>query len=147
VSNSRYLFTSRWHLPATTKEVYSALVDVAAYPLWWPQVRSARQVDDNSGEIRCRSLLPYDLVFVAHREIEDAEGGILRARLDGDLNGVSQWSIRADGEGSLAVFDEDVTVGNPLVRVAGRFARPVLRYNHDLLMRAGERGLAEYLAG
>jgi len=39
-------------------------VDVASYPIWWPQVPSARQLDDTSGELRCRSMLPYDLVFV-----------------------------------------------------------------------------------
>jgi len=32
-----------------------------------------------------------------------------------------------------------------LVRVAGVLARPVLRFNHDLMMRDGERGLRRYL--
>ncbi|MEO8888057.1 MAG: SRPBCC family protein [Jatrophihabitantaceae bacterium] len=147
VDSSNYVFQSVWQLAAPVQDVYAALVDVAAYPSWWPQVRSARWVGDSSGEIRCRSLLPYDLVFVVHREIEDADGGVLRARLEGDLSGSSQWTIRAEGGGSVAVFDEDVVVGKAAVRLAGRLARPALRFNHDLMMRAGERGLRKQLSG
>jgi hypothetical protein len=43
------------------------------------------------------------------------------------------------------VFDEDVTVGSGTLRAASRFLRPALRFNHDLMMRSGERGLREYL--
>jgi hypothetical protein len=145
VDSSHYVFRSEWYLPTDPRRIYAALVAAEDYPLWWPQVRSARQIDDTSGEIRCRSLLPYDLVFVARRLIEDSAGGVLRARLDGDLSGTSQWTIKAAGEGSVAVFDEDVVVRKSLVRVAGRFARPALRYNHDLMMRSGERGLRKHL--
>lgn len=147
MGTGRYVFRSEWRLGVSPDTVYAALVDVAAYPTWWPQVRAARQLDDRSGELRCRSLLPYDLVFVARREIEDAEGRILRARLHGDLNGTSQWTIGPLGEGgTLAVFDEDVTVGKSLVRAAGLLARPALRFNHDLMMRSGEHGLRRHLA-
>ena len=140
-----YVFRSEWRLRTDPDAVYAALVDVASYPAWWPQVRSARQVDDVSGEIRCRSLLPYDLVFVVRQEVEDSDGRVLRARMDGDLAGTSQWTVTADGCGTLAVFDEDVVVRKSLVRVAGRLARPALRFNHDLMMRSGERGLRDHL--
>lgn len=140
-----YVFQSHWRLPVDPDRVYAALLDVANYPNWWPQVRSARELGDGSGELRCRSLLPYDLVFVAHREIEDPQQRILRARLEGDLRGFSQWTVGADGDATVAVFDEEVSVGNSAVRRAGLFARPVLRFNHDLMMRAGEHGLRRYL--
>jgi Polyketide cyclase / dehydrase and lipid transport len=140
-----YVFRSAWRLQADPDAVYAALVDVASYPLWWHQVRSARWLDDKSGEIRCRSLLPYDLVFVVRREIEDPVTRVLKAQIDGDLAGTSQWTVTADGCGALAVFDEDVVVRKSLVRVAGRLARPALRFNHDLMMRSGERGLRDHL--
>ncbi|MDQ2748395.1 MAG: SRPBCC family protein [Actinomycetota bacterium] len=142
-----YVFRSTWRIEADPDRVYAALADVAGYPTWWPQVHEATQLDDVSGELRCRSLLPYDLVFVIHSEVEDAERRILRARLDGDLAGTSQWEITADGTGGTrAVFDEDVVVGKALIRLAGPVARPALRYNHDRMMRAGERGLRRHLS-
>jgi hypothetical protein len=109
-------------------------------------VVAVRRIDELSGELRCRSLLPYDLVFVVHREVEDAAAGVLRARLDGDLTGTSQWTVRAEGSGSVAVFDEYVDVRKRLVRAAGRLVRPALRFNHDLMMRAGEKGLRRQLS-
>jgi len=139
------VFRSQWRLPATPRRVYGVLADVETYPAWWPQVRHARRLDDGSGELTCRSLLPYDVVFVMHRELEDSERFVLRARMEGDLNGTSQWTVTPDGDSTVAVFDEDVSVGNGLLRAASRALRPALRFNHDLMMRSGERGLRQYL--
>lgn len=143
----RYVFSSEWHIAAPPEDVYAALADVAAYPGWWHQVRSARWLDDRSGELTCRSLLPYDVTFVIEREIEDPVQRVLRGRLTGDLNGESQWTVTANAAGSVAVFDEDVAVGKGLLRAAGLLARPALKFNHALMMRSGEAGLRRLLEG
>ena len=145
--SAEYVFRSTWRLAAPVGAVYEALRDVESYPRWWPQVVAVRRLDDAGGELRCRSLLPYDLVFAVHRETEDAASGVLRATLTGDLAGTSQWTVGVDdaGTGSVAVFDEEVDVHKGLVRAAGRLVRPALRFNHDLMMRAGEKGLRGYL--
>jgi uncharacterized protein YndB with AHSA1/START domain len=155
--SAEYVFRSQWRLPAPAAAVYEALRDVESYPQWWPQVVAVRRLEDAGGELRCRSLLPYDLVFTVHREIEDAASGVLRAALTGDLAGTSQWTVRdtgtargtgaGTGTGSVAVFDEEVDVHKGLVRAAGRLVRPALRFNHDLMMRAGEKGLRRHLSG
>lgn len=142
---NHYRFRSVWRLDAAADAVYAALLDVAAYPAWWPEVRSARETGAQSGELVCRSMLPYDLVFHLEREIEDPVERVLRARLTGDLIGVSQWTIGGDGDGTEAVFDEDVEVGKAAVRAAGLLVRPALRFNHDRMMRSGERGLRRHL--
>lgn len=142
----RYVFRSEWRIPAPPDEVYATLADVESYPTWWHQVRGARWLDDNSGELVCRSLLPYDLRFVITREVEDPVGRVLRGRLVGDLTGESQWTIGAEDGGSLAVFDENVAVGSGMLRAAGLVARPALKFNHALMMRSGEAGLRRHLA-
>lgn len=141
----RYLFRSEWHIRAGADAVYAALADVAEYPTWWRQVRRARWIDDRSGEITCRSMLPYDLTFVVARDREDPVERVLRGTLSGDLNGTSEWTVTPDGDGTLAVFDEDVTVGRGMLRAAGVVARPALSFNHGLMMRAGEAGLRKHL--
>jgi hypothetical protein len=146
METDRYRFRSQWRLDADPDRVYATLADVARYPGWWPQVRGARQLDKTSGELRCRSLLPYDLVFVARRDIEDPVERVLRATLIGDLTGTSQWTITSDDGGTAAVFDEDVVVRKALVRATGIVARPALRFNHGLMMRSGEHGLRRHLA-
>jgi hypothetical protein len=142
----RYLFRSTWRFDDSPDRVYAALVDVESYPIWWHQVRAVRQLDDSSGELTCRSLLPYDLTFVVHREVEDPVRRVLRATMTGDLAGTSQWTIEADGSGTSAVFDEDVVVRRALIRTAARIARPALTFNHGLMMRSGEKGLRHHLA-
>lgn len=142
---AHYVFRSVWRLAATPDRVFEALRDVPGYPAWWPEVRETVELSETSGRLRCRSLLPYDLTMVLTREVEDPVGRVLRARLDGDLIGSSTWTIAPDGAGTAAVFDEDVRVGKAAVRAAGRLARPVLSFNHDRMMRSGERGLRAYL--
>jgi uncharacterized protein YndB with AHSA1/START domain len=146
MAHGGFVFQSRWRLPAPPRHVYDVLADVESYPTWWPQVRAARRLDDVSGELTCRSLLPYDLVFRMRQELRDPDALVLRATMDGDLNGTSQWTITPDGDGnSYAVFDENVAVGSGLVHAAGRLFRPALKFNHDLMMRSGEKGLRNHL--
>ena len=142
---NHYVFRSEWRLDAPAQRVYAALLDVAAYPTWWPEVRSAKETGTHSGELRARSMLPYDLVFHLERDIEDPVNHVLRAKVSGDLIGTSQWTVAPDGDGCIAVFDEDVHVGKAAVRAAGLLARPALKFNHDRMMRSGERGLRAYL--
>jgi hypothetical protein len=81
------------------------------------------------------------------QEVRDADEMVLRAHMEGDLNGTSQWTITADGsDASVAVFDENVSVGSGLLHTAGRLFRPALKFNHDLMMRSGEKGLRKYLS-
>ncbi len=143
---SNYTFRSEWRLAAQPDDVFGILCDVENYPRWWPQIRDARRIDDASGTLTCRSLLPYDVVFVMHREVEDRAAGVLKASLSGDLVGTSQWTVQPEGDGTLAVFDEDVSVGKGMIRAAGFLVRPVLRLNHDHMMRSGEKGLRAQLS-
>ncbi len=146
MGSADYRLDAHWIVPAGVGAVYAALVDVASYPAWWAQVRQVRRIDDESGELTCRSWLPYDLVFVVRREIEDADGRVLQARLDGDLVGRSRWTVESDGAVTTARFTQDVTVRKALVRRAGLLVRPILRFNHDVMMREGARGLRRHLA-
>jgi len=95
MSSDHYRFRSVWRIAADPDEVYATLADVASYPSWWLQVRAARQLDEVSGELRCRCMLPYDLVFVARREVEDPDRRILRATWTGI------WQARASGTSRL----------------------------------------------
>ncbi|WP_432090486.1 SRPBCC family protein [Streptomyces sp. NRRL F-5630] len=148
-----YRFHSRWLLPAEPRRVYAVLARPEEYPRWWPQVRSARTADDGrSGSARIRSVLPYDL-RVTTRELpgpSEAPGpdgvGVLRAAVDGDLRGEVGWRLSPWGAGTLAEFEQRVEVVTPLLRLLSLPGRPLLRLNHRLMMRAGQRALRALLA-
>ena len=141
----RYRFRSVWALPAKPAAVYDALERAEDYPRWWPQVREARRLDDTSGLITIRATLPYDLVFTAREVRRDREAGVLEIAMEGDLEGWARWTLTADGEGTLARYDQVTEVNKPLLRRFAVPGRPVFLANHRLMMRAGRRGLVAYL--
>ncbi|MEU8578544.1 SRPBCC family protein [Streptomyces asoensis] len=145
MDRTRYRFRSLWALPAPPDRVYDALERVDAYPRWWPQVREVRRIDDTTGVLRIRSLLPYDLTFTAREVRRDASAGILQSAFSGDIDGWARWTVTADGPGTLARYDQVVEVRKPLLRLLAVPGRPAFRLNHRLMMRAGRRGLTAYL--
>lgn len=140
-----YRFRSRWNLPAPPAAVYDVLQRPEDYPRWWPQVREVIRIDDTTGTLRIRSVVPYDLVFTARAVWRDAAAGVLEIEMTGDLHGWARWTLTADGPGTLARYDQEVDVTKPLLRRLAVPGRPLFRANHALMMRAGRRGLLAYL--
>jgi hypothetical protein len=143
---NRYRFRNVWHVCAPPSVVYDVLSDIANYPLWWPEVRSATKIDEESGVLRCRSYLPFDLVVQVRHSIANQQAGLLRAQLTGDLEGFASWEITGRDGGTDLVFDQEVVVNKALLRRLVLIAKPFFRGNHDLMMRGGLKGLKQVLA-
>jgi hypothetical protein len=90
-----------------------------------------------------RSALPYSLRLRATRLREDRVGGVLEARLGGDLEGWTRWSLRAADAGCEAVFEEQVAAQRHLLPQP--IARAAFELNHAWMMRSGELGLRRWL--
>lgn len=155
MSRHRYVFRSVWAVPAPPDVVYATLARLDEYPHWWRQVRRTNPIDDDTCELVVRSTLPYDLRMTAHHARRDPAAGVLEARLTGDLEGHSRWTLapvpgngtdNGSRIGTRLEFGEEVEVHHRLLRLFS-FARPAFRANHALMMRAGERGLRDYLDG
>lgn len=144
-----FTFRDRWTLPADVGTVFGVLADIDRYPLWWPQVRRAERIDADRGHAFVRSLMPWTLDLVLTREVEDPVVGLLRVGITGDLEGWCQWRLtpgRVLGAAStVADFSQEAVVtAAGLSRLAG-VAAPVMRANHDWMMRGGRRGLVAHL--
>jgi uncharacterized protein YndB with AHSA1/START domain len=147
MGDSSYTLQSVWHLNASPEDVYRALERVADYPLWWPEVRDVRPLGDQSFELTCKSALPYELRFTTTQSVRDPSARVLEARMTGDLEGFSRWTVRAQATSTSATFDEEVVARKALLRRLDPIARPAFKVNHTRMMRNGERGLRTYLAG
>ncbi|MEU0115237.1 SRPBCC family protein [Streptomyces bobili] len=145
MDRNRYSFLSRWPLPAPPPAVYTALERAEDYPRWWPQVREVTRLDDTTGVITIRSLLPYALTFTAREVRHDPAAKVLEIAMTGDIEGWARWTVTAHGTGSLARYEQVVDVTKPLLRRFAVPGRPLFRANHRLMMRAGRRGLRRYL--
>lgn len=143
-----YRFRGLWSVGADTRRVFAAIVDVAGYPDWWPDIRVVTRVDDDTAEVACRSVLPYLLTFRLHRAVEDETAGRMRVDMTGDLEGYVQGQVAAHRtRGALLAINQRVVVRKPLLRAFAPVGRPVFRANHALMMWRGQRGLRAYLAG
>jgi hypothetical protein len=142
---THYRFHSRWALSAPPTAVYEALERAEEYPRWWPQVREATRLDDTTGVIRIRSVLPYGIRVTARQVRRDPVAGVLEIALSGDIEGWARWTVTAHGTGTLARYEQVVDVHKPLLRWLAVPGRPVFRANHRLMMRSGRRGLVAYL--
>ncbi|MFH9732136.1 SRPBCC family protein [Streptomyces sp. NPDC017260] len=142
---NHYRFRSLWVLPEPVPAVYRALERIEDYPRWWPQVRQVTRLDDTSGIVRFRSLLPYDLTTTLREGRRDADAGVLEVAMSGDMDGWARWTVAPRGPGVLVRYDQEVDVRKPLLRRLAVPGRPLFRANHRLMMRAGRRGLAAHL--
>ncbi|WP_433888235.1 SRPBCC family protein [Streptomyces sp. CA-111067] len=143
---SRYRFRSTWRLDAEPGTVYRLLERPDWYPRWWPQVREVRQTGDTTGTLTFRSLLPYDLTVHARSTRHDPARRVLEVAMTGDLEGWVRWTI-GDGEpGTRLLFEQEVVVRKPLMRLLALPCRPLFVANHALMMRSGLRGLRARLA-
>ncbi|MBM9509803.1 SRPBCC family protein [Actinacidiphila acididurans] len=138
---SHYRFRSVWHLDAEPDAVYGVLERPDAYPGWWPQIREVRQTGETTGVLRFRSLLPYDLVVAARSTRHDPEARVLEIAMTGDLDGWVRWTVLPAPTGTRLLYDQEVVVRKPLMRLLAVPCRPLFRANHALMMRAGHRGL------
>jgi uncharacterized protein YndB with AHSA1/START domain len=142
-----YRFQNIWRLEFTPEEVYRALEDIGGYPRWWPEVRAVDRIDDDTVRIVARAFLPYSLIFEATDTRQHDRAGVLEVRMSGDLEGFSRWTLRPDGGGTRATFEEEVITRKKSLRRLALVARPFFRLNHSSMMRNGRLGLRVYLAG
>lgn len=143
---NEYRFRSVWSIAAAPAAVFDAVVDLAGYPAWWPDVRSVSEVDEDTAEVVCQAVLPYRLRLHMRRVLQDAPGGRLRVDLTGDLVGYLACLVDTDRGRTRLKIVQEVVVTRPLLRLLGPVARPLLVANHGAMMWRGQRGLRKHLA-
>ncbi|MFI9024863.1 SRPBCC family protein [Streptomyces sp. NPDC053560] len=142
-----YRFRSVWLLDAPPDAVLAALERPETYPRWWPQVAEVQQTGEHSGTARIRSVLPFSLRIAAREARLDRAAGVLETELHGDIDGWARWTVGPHGSGTRALYEQEVEVRRPFMRLLAYPGRPFFRLNHALMMRAGRRGLAAWLDG
>ena len=144
---NEYRFRDIWSIEVAAARLFGALVDLANYPAWWPDIRSVHRVDDDTAEFACRAVLPYALTFRLHRAELDQRAGRLRVDMTGDLEGYVQGIVAApEPRRAELEISQQVVVNKRLLRRLAPIARPLFRANHAAMMRRGHRGLRAYLA-
>jgi hypothetical protein len=138
-----YSFRVSWTVPFACERVHAVLVDLERYPEWWPPVRAVVKLGEDDALVVARSVLPYSLNLVLHAERRDPTH--LETTLTGDLEGVVRWYLTDLGAETRMDFEQDVRVAGRLLRLASRAGRPLLRWNHERMMKGCLDGLNDRL--
>ncbi|MDP3967416.1 MAG: polyketide cyclase [Nocardioides sp.] len=141
-----YRFESRWVVDHARPGVHAVLADVLDYPSWWPQVRRVTRRGERSGDVVCRSFLPFALKLRLTATVEDPEGGVLEVEVGGDLDGWCRWDLATDGQATRLSFTQEVEARSGVLRAAAFGGRPLLEANHAWMMRGCRQGLERRLS-
>jgi len=149
----RYTLTSVWSLDAPVARCWDVLADPGmSWPRWWPGVSAvdvAPTADGLAGStatLRFRTRVGYALRLTL--VVEDAcVHRWVRVRADGDLVGTGLVRLEAPTPASTEIVVRwEVATTRAWMNAAAPLLGRAFAASHASVMRAGERGLAAYLA-
>ena len=149
---TRFELITHWRLEAELERVWVQLCDSDSWPSWWSSVARVELLRsghgaDGVGAIRrlhWKTALPYDLVFDVEMIAIEPMGRI-EGRAFGELVGTGVWTLRREGGVTIVRYDWTVEVTKSWMRLLAPLLRPVFAWNHGVVMRRGEAGLARLL--
>ena len=148
-----YEFVSVWYIDAPIERVYEAIEDARLWPEWWRGVLSNIEIRPGDavgiGAIHrsaWKSALPYKLEFDSE-VVRVEKNKLIEVRAFGHLDGRGVWQFERIGDDKTRIrYDWTVQTTKAWMNLLSPIARPIFRWNHNVIMRWGEEGLNRYLA-
>jgi len=143
MSTADYHFVTHWKVKGPIQTVFDILKDGESYSQWWqPAYVSTRVAGAKKVRALVRAKLPYTLDFTTELVRESAPNEI-EIKATGELAGTGLWRLSQIGDMTEIQFFWDVRAEKFLVKLLSPFLKPVFRWNHDWVMKVGEKGLQE----
>ena len=148
---AHYQFVTDWLIRAPAKVVWDELFHSERWPQWWFGLEHVEELEpggvDGIGCVRrfiWKGALPYRLA-VDMRLTRAERYGLLESRASGELEGTGRWTLTEEGGATRARYEWNVDTTKPWMNRLVPLARPLFEWNHDVVMRGGERGLKRLL--
>ncbi|HKC63867.1 MAG TPA: SRPBCC family protein [Pyrinomonadaceae bacterium] len=148
---AKYEFVTLWRFKSPLAPVWEMIYNSDRWPAWWKgveRVERVREGDENSiGSVHrytWKSKLPYRLTF--EMELTRVEPmSIIEGKALGELAGRGLWQLSSDEEVTVARYDWQVQTTKAWMNLLTPIARPLFKWNHDVVMQWGAEGLAREL--
>lgn len=146
-----YEFVTVWRVKAPIEKVWDEIYHSEKWPEWWKgveEVTELRKGDElGVGCIRrytWKSALPYRLTFdVETVRVEPMK--IIDGIAHGELTGRGVWRMEELDGYVTARYDWKVETTKSWMNLISPLARPLFKWNHDVVMKWGAEGLARRL--
>ena len=151
---AHYSFVTFWRIPAPLEQVWDAIYHAERWPQWWKGVEQVLELEPATGEngvgvlrqFTWKSRLPYRLTF--QMRVTRVEPLVLmESSAAGELEGTGRWSFSTDGATTAVRYDWNVRTTKRWMNLLAPLARPLFKWNHDVVMKQGEEGLRRLLMG
>ena len=147
---ARYYFLTTWILDAPRAEVWDAIHEIERWPDWWRGVRRVELLEDgDDGGVGARyahewrSVIPYPVRFET-RITRIERPRLIEAVAHGELAGTGRWRLFDGGE-TAVTYEWNVRTTRPWMNLVAPVARPIFRWNHNVVMHRGGECLADLL--
>ena len=142
VAGSCYVmdYAGRFNFPVPPEELWSAIERLDQFERWWGwlghlQVDGAGLAEGSVLRGTVSPPVPYRMsVEVELQRCVPAE--MIDAQVSGDLAGDAHLRLQRDGEGTVTDVAWSLEMLQRPMRLAGRFAYPLLRWGHDRVVDA-----------
>ncbi len=148
---ARYEFITLWNFKAPQKKVWDSIFHSEEWPEWWRGVERVEKIKDGDanhvGAIHrytWKSKLPYRLIFEMQTTRVEPPS-LIEGRAIGELQGKGAWQLSNDGEITTVRYDWNVETTKVWMNYLAPIARPLFKWNHDVVMGWGAEGLARKL--
>jgi hypothetical protein len=146
-----YSFVTRWRFKAALDKVWTALDQAERYSDWWPATVEYRDLTPGVHGVGSRAervvkgRLPYSLRYTTTVTRYEPPREVAYDAI-GELIGVGRFALQENGEGTDVAFYWDVQTSGFWMNVLAPVLKPLFAWNHNWVMKQGERGLAQKLA-
>jgi hypothetical protein len=146
-----YSFITHWQLRAPVEKVWDCIYNSMEWPQWWKGVKKVTEIhpNDESGingvrDYTWKSALPYQLCFTMKLTEKDTYRR-LKGIATGELEGTGEW-LFSEKEGITDVrYYWNIHTTKKWMNSMAFLLKPVFKFNHNLVMHWGGKGLAEKL--
>ncbi|HKR00462.1 MAG TPA: SRPBCC family protein [Pyrinomonadaceae bacterium] len=146
-----YEFVTVWRFKSPLAPVWELIYHSDRWPTWWKGVEKVVLVkeggEDHVGSVHrytWKSKLPYRLSFdMQLTRVEPMS--VIEGKAMGELAGEGLWRLSHDGEVTTARYDWRVQTTKPWMNLLTPVARPLFKWNHNVVMEWGAEGLAREL--
>jgi uncharacterized protein YndB with AHSA1/START domain len=146
-----YNFVTVWRFRAPLAPVWDLIYHSEKWPEWWRGVERVEELQGGDAEgiggvrrYTWKSKLPYRLAFdMRLTRVEPMS--LIEGEAVGELAGMGRWRLTQDAGVTTVRYDWNVSTTKPWMNLLAPLARPVFKWNHDVVMGWGAEGLAKRL--
>lgn len=146
-----YEFVTVWRFESPLEPVWDLVYHSRDWPGWWKGVERVEELEPGDAHhigslhrYTWKSKLPYRLKFDM-RLVRVEPLSVIEGEAVGELKGRGRWQFSHDGGVTTVRYDWNVETTKRWMNLVAPLARPLFKWNHDVVMGWGAEGLSKRL--